>query len=572
MSQVTRFHDYALPDESRGYHGDMDRGLPTTVGYTDPWALSEDYVIAPQGNAVWLLDKFGNREVLFSVSRDQCNGISSIRCPIPVKPRKAPPVIPTMTYQGERYKTAGHKRATISVMNVYESDFEWPPKTTIKSIRVMQVFPYPWHSPFENKPRVGPGNGVGVRAVLGVVPVEADGSAYFEAPVERPLYFQALDENGMAVQSMRSCTYVHPGEQLTCLGCHERKVRVAKPTRRPMAMRRAPSKLVPNLKDGSCPLTYARLVTPVLNSKCYPCHDKKKKPRPDLSKYRFWYHGTGGHSGVQPVHGGYRSIAGRFGAIKTGIARILLKKHHRDALTMAEINRITLYVDANSNELGAYYDEDRQRAGEIVWPLIDMDPANPAGIDLFPGAAPPPVPSASTPLMIKSEELIRKHWPPGKAPARGGGRGGRSKPVDIAKAVQTFAPGWKISQCGSAESPGLRPSLAGKRNVLVTHPLNRTTGCVLSRQATLPAGKKTTLDLVVGHDRRGDWTLIVRVDGKDLVRKTVGKASAKGGWMTVRADLSAWAGKSVKIELVNQPNGWSWETGHWAVIELKSRQ
>jgi len=411
MSQVTRFHDYALPDEASGYHGDMDKGLPACIGYTDPWPLSEDYMIAAQGNTVWLLDRFGNREVLFSVSRADCNGISSVRCPIPMKPRKAPPVIPTMTYQGERYKKPGHKRATISVMNVYESDFDWPAKTKIKAIRVVQLFPYPWHSPFQDQPQIGPGAGVSARAVLGTVPVEADGSAYFEAPVEKAIYFQALDENGMAVQSMRSCTYVHPGEHMSCLGCHEKKQTIRQPKKRPLALRRPPSRLVPDLKDGSCPLTYARLVKPVLEGKCLPCHRKNKKPAPNLSKYRFYFHGTGGHSGVGRIHGGYRTIAGRFGALHTGIAKVLLRKHHRAALSMKEINRITLWVDANSNELGAYYDEGKQRAGEVVWPLIDMDPANPAGVDLLPGGLRPPTPNASTPLMIKSEEMIKLRWP-----------------------------------------------------------------------------------------------------------------------------------------------------------------
>ena len=52
MSQVTRFHNYALPDEGHGYNGDMDTGLPRDPGYTDPWPLSEDFVIAVQGSAV----------------------------------------------------------------------------------------------------------------------------------------------------------------------------------------------------------------------------------------------------------------------------------------------------------------------------------------------------------------------------------------------------------------------------------------------------------------------------------------------------------------------------------------
>ncbi len=78
---------------------------------------------------------------------------------------------------------------------------------------------------------------------------------------------------------------------------------------------------------------------------------------------------------------------------------------------MAEINRITLWADANSNELGAYTDQDRQRAGEVVWPLIDMDPENPAGLDLVPGRPAPPMPGASAPLMKQSEEFIKARWP-----------------------------------------------------------------------------------------------------------------------------------------------------------------
>ena len=199
---------------------------------------------------------------------------------------------------------------------------------------------------------------------------------YFEAPVERGIYFQVLDENGMAVQSMRSMTYVHPGEQMSCIGCHEKKQKASPLRKVPMALKRAPSKLVPNLEDGSCPLTYARLVEPLLE-KCNSCHKKNNKPKPNLKKYRFYYHGTGFETGIRPKHGGYRSTAGQFGAIQSGLAEKMLMKHHRKALTMEEINRVTLWADANSNELGAYYDEDKQRAGEVVWPLIDMDPLNP---------------------------------------------------------------------------------------------------------------------------------------------------------------------------------------------------
>ena len=80
----------------------------------------------------------------------------------------------------------------------------------------------------------------------------------------------------MAVQSMRSATYVHPGEQLTCQGCHERKH--APPSRLdelPLALQRAPSKIAPDV-DGSNPFNYVRLVQPVLDRHCVECHQEKK--------------------------------------------------------------------------------------------------------------------------------------------------------------------------------------------------------------------------------------------------------------------------------------------------------
>src|SRR5208283_569649 len=59
--------------------------------------------------------------------------------------------------------------------------------------------------------------------VLGTVPVEADGSAFFEAPPLRSLLFVALDEQGLAVKRMQSFTTVQPGETASCIGCHEHR-------------------------------------------------------------------------------------------------------------------------------------------------------------------------------------------------------------------------------------------------------------------------------------------------------------------------------------------------------------
>ncbi len=137
--------------------------------------------------------------------------------------------------------------------------------------------------------------------------------------------------------------------------------------------------------------------------------------------------------------------------------------------------------------------------------------------------------------------------------------------------VQEFAPGWTIAKCGPDMDPGLREEALGRKNVLVTHPLDKDTACVLSTKLDVPAGKATTLKLTVGRHPDGDWELIVRADGKELLRKTIGKDTATAGWTDVAVDLSPLAGKTVALELVNQPNGWAWEAGYWAKIAVESK-
>ena len=114
--------------------------------------------------------------------------------------------------------------------------------------------------------------------VLGTVPVEADGSAFFEAPALRSLLFVALDEQDLAVKRMQSFTALEPGETLGCVGCHEH--RTAAPSLRaaalPLAARRGPSPIaaiagVPDVPD------FPRDVQPILDQHCLACHDYDRR-------------------------------------------------------------------------------------------------------------------------------------------------------------------------------------------------------------------------------------------------------------------------------------------------------
>jgi hypothetical protein len=141
---------------------------------------------------------------------------------------------------------------------------------------------------------------------------------------------------------------------------------------------------------------------------------------------------------------------------------------------------------------------------------------------------------------------------------------------DLSRDIERFAPGWRVSRCGEDMNPGLREELRGRENVLVTHPLREGVACVLSRSINLPVDRKSMLKLVVGHDARGDWDLIVKADGEPLLQKTIGPETTSLGWTEVDVNLSRFAGRTVKLELVNEPTGWHYEGAYWAEISILS--
>lgn len=133
------------------------------------------------------------------------------------------------------------------------------------------------------------------------------------------------------------------------------------------------------------------------------------------------------------------------------------------------------------------------------------------------------------------------------------------------------APGWTIKNCGGAMSPGYYKKLEGKTDVLVTHPLDQNTGCSLTREIQVPKEGSTALSLSVGRHLQGDWTLIVKADTKVIFKKEVNAENAPDGFMDVAVDLSSHAGQTINLELINQPNGWSWEGAYWDRIEIVTK-
>ncbi|HPA18419.1 MAG TPA: hypothetical protein PLU30_11785 [Verrucomicrobiae bacterium] len=377
-----------------------------TVAYGEAWPLSEDYYICvhdpaastqasggPTGKGIYgiyLLDAFGNRELIY---RDPSIGCHN---PMPIAPRPRPPAV---SEPAPQLAASGQAEATVAVLDVYSSQKPWPSGTKIKALRVYQVLPQTLGSaalPHSTGVQIPFTASVNVaRKILGTVPVETDGSAHFIVPAQKELFFQALDEDGLAVQSMRSATHLQPGEMRTCQGCHEPKARApVAPKGTPIAMMRPPSRLQPDV-DGTNPFSYPRLVQPVLNKHCVACHQQNpdKAPRLDaepvvIKRGHWWSDGTyytsymnlaekygfydyGGHDfGDERA---YRTIPGQFGARASKLYPMLLKGHHDASLSPEELHRIAVWLDSTSPFYGVYEKDGglAQLRGEIAQPTLE---------------------------------------------------------------------------------------------------------------------------------------------------------------------------------------------------------
>ena len=364
---------------------------PQSEQFGTPWPLSEDFYLCvydPDGKnyGIWLVDSFGNRELLYRDPAMACLD------PIPLRARPRPPVIPAATTQSvaTRGDAPMDPNAVVMVSNVYASSLPWPDNTKITALRVVSIFPKP--NALQDKPRVGLAIQSLTRGVLGTVPVEADGSAYFTVPAGVPFYLQALNAEGVAVQTMRSDTYAHPGERLSCIGCHESPSTTPEVSAKGgalLAFRRPPSKLQPE-GDGSYPLSFTRLVQPVLDRACVQCHQGTPGAKPlgaeivktkDASKNFGWSQGytnlapfgwaMSGGNGTALKEPQY-STPGHVGALASKLYPLLKAGHHDVKLAPEDLRRITLWLDCNSVFYGDYFDTDAQQQGKVVQPKVGV--------------------------------------------------------------------------------------------------------------------------------------------------------------------------------------------------------
>lgn len=370
---VGRVESVVAPPEARRWPGHC---------YRTPCPLAEQYFLAAYsfdalvGEPTWnpanmfglyLVDAFGNKELLY---RDL--NISSLW------PRLLQPAPTAPRIVGGQEGTG--KEGAFLLLNVRTA---WPalPAEKITALRILQVLPK--STPHANTPAVGLANASPGKQVLGTVPVESDGSAYFRAPAGIPLAFQALDELGRAVQTMRSVVYLQPGEVQACVGCHESRTTAPAQAQPALALQRPPSAISPG-PEGSKPLSYPRLVQPVLDQHCAPCHGSSKAEGKIVLTGEAQGHYTVSYNTLAPrvsfsawggKPGDFRLVnsepvsqPGFFGARGSPLMQKLLAGHSKVKLTPDGIERLVTWMDANALFYGTFDPEDqtRQLHGEAI--------------------------------------------------------------------------------------------------------------------------------------------------------------------------------------------------------------
>ena len=235
----------------------------------EPWPLSDDVVFfsgRPPGqkrNVIEMIDRAGRRVVVHS-DPEIC-----LHSPMLVKSRPRPAVIPEVA---DRQATTGR----FFLQDIYRG-LSGVERGEVKRLRVIEETSRTSRttmggSPYNQTFLVSAALAFGAKNFLGVVPVEEDGSAYFEVPAGRAVYLQALDADGRLIQSMRTFVQAAPGVTRSCVGCHEHKQTTTRAsTALPELLGREPARLEPE-SWGSGYLDYPDMVQPVLDRRCVRCH------------------------------------------------------------------------------------------------------------------------------------------------------------------------------------------------------------------------------------------------------------------------------------------------------------
>ncbi|MGF1453240.1 MAG: hypothetical protein ACFB21_14330 [Opitutales bacterium] len=240
-----------------------DTDLDMVRGYRDPWPVAPGLYLACQRDRLYVLNDAGTRLLLHKVPAGW------IHEPRPLMAVETPPDI---TPRVKLSESTG--KLVLADVNV-SRNMEGVAEGEVDHLLLMEILPKPVHHDGHTENLSYNGNFF-MERILGEVPVEDDGSAYFEVPALRNIFMVAMDEDGNALKRMQSFVTVQPGETVSCVGCHEPRT-LAPPGTKPLkALTRPPSQIE---KPEGIPgiFHFPRDIQPILDRHCVSCHSSSER-------------------------------------------------------------------------------------------------------------------------------------------------------------------------------------------------------------------------------------------------------------------------------------------------------
>ena len=389
--------------------------------FLHPFPLSEKYFLTscqPNSKSPWgvyLVDVFDNF-VPICVEP----GVAMLE-PVPLRRTKRPKII------ADKVNTST-KEAVVYLNDVYAGGgLKGVPRGTVKRLRLF-AFDYGYQR-LANHTYIGIEGPWDVHRIVGTVKVESDGSAAFRVPANTPLAVQPLDEEGRALQLMRSWFVAMPGEVLSCVGCHERTID-APPTHQTVAARQSPQKIAPWFGPARG-FSFDREVQPVLDKYCVGCHNDKPYRDQKLTDLR--------QDNVKTFSRAYRELqrhvrrpgpesdyhmfpAAEYHADTSPLIQMLHKGHHGVQLDGEAYERLYTWIDLNVPYYGTWGEfrqipnGQRERRAELRQRYAGIDEDYEDIPDLPTGPIEPIIPTDPEPKKLAKVEC--PDWPLDDAKAR----------------------------------------------------------------------------------------------------------------------------------------------------------
>ena len=264
-----------LRDLYPGFALDIDKLIENSwPKFTQSYPISDTYYFAVARLArgdewnLYLVDKFDN---ILPIKIDQDYAYLE---PIPFTKKVRPPVIPDNV-------NLTSNEAVVNIQDIYRGPgLRNVARGTVKKLRLF-TYVYGYFRQGSHF-HLGVESSWTVKRVIGEVNVEKDGSASFKVPANTTLSIQPLDSEGRAIQLFRSWLVAMPGENLSCVGCHEA------PNEPPLVRRTIAATKIPQeiqLHKGNRKIegfTFNNEIQPVLDAYCIECHDGSNKMLPNF--------------------------------------------------------------------------------------------------------------------------------------------------------------------------------------------------------------------------------------------------------------------------------------------------